>query len=296
MKAYLQEFFELFAYPEEARTALEQAYDAIAAQGALKDEFEALLQHYEKDKNCDFRLILDPMDIVSDRAGIHRYTGRLLLQICMCGTLKEYYREEGVDEQIWYFSVQDLKWKMIECKCVHDIWGTFLDTWFQGFFRMTRFCFEKLEFELVPFGRNYEKNGVVLTPESIVAKTHIPRTGTKLDKESKNRSYEMAAKFFRERYHLDPVVFVCGSWFLFPRNKEVLSPESNLYAFISDYDVIQHWEYEDYSQVWRLFDRNYEGDVDKLPQDTSLRRAYADWIRKGIRTGAGYGVYVFQPR
>lgn len=272
---------------------MEQAYDAIVAQRSLKTEFEALLQCYASDKNCSFIQVLDRMDQLSDLAGIHRYTGRLLLQICMCGIMKKYYLKEGVDEQIWYFSVQDLKWKMIECKCIYNIWGTFLDTWFQGYFQMTRFGFEKLQFELVPFGRNYEKNGVVLTPESMVIKTHIPRTGTKLDRESKNKSYELAATFYRERYGLDPVVFVCGSWLLFPRNKEVLSPESNLYAFISDFDIIQHWEYEDYSQVWRLFDVNYEGNVDKLPQDTSLRRTYADWIRKGIKTGAGYGVYVF---
>ena len=31
-----------------------------------------------------------------------------------------------------------------------------------------------------------------------------------------------------------------------------------------------------------------------MPQNTSLRRAYADWIRKGEKTGCGYGVYVYK--
>jgi hypothetical protein len=38
----------------------------------------------------------------------------------------------------------------------------------------------------------------------------------------------------------------------------------------------------------------YKGNVDELPQDTSLRRAYAEWIRNGEPTGWGYGVFVYQ--
>ena len=58
--------------------------------------------------------------------------------------------------------------------------------------------------------------------------------------------------------------------------------------------MIEQKEYDNYNQVWRLFDKKYEGDVDLLPQDSSFRRAYADWIRKGIKTGCGYGVYIWK--
>ena len=80
---------------------------------------------------------------------------------------------------------------------------------------------------------------------------------------------------------------------LYPKNLEVLSENANLRQFVSDYDIIEWQPYRDYSEVWRLFDRNFEGDVDKLPQDSSLRRAYADWIRSGLPTGWGCGVYVY---
>lgn len=104
---------------------------------------------------------------------------------------------------------------------------------------------------------------------------------------------KMAADFFKDEFKDRPIVFVCWSWLLFPRNKEVLSESSNLYAFVSDFDVFFSEEYPDYSEVWRLFDVNYDGNVDHLPQNTSLRRAYADWIRNGVKTGFGYGVYVY---
>lgn len=158
---------------------------------------------------------------------------------------------------------------------------------------MSRFAIGKLQFELVPFEEKYEKDGVVLTPESTVINVHIPRTGTKLDRESQLAAYEHAAAFFKERYHLEQIAFVCHSWLLFPRNKEVLLPQSNLYAFISDFDIIKQGEFETYEEVWRLFDMNYNGEVEKLPQNTSFRRAYADWIRKGEKTGWGFGVKIY---
>ena len=177
----------------------------------------------------------------------------------------------------------------MECKSVYDIWGTFVPIWYKGFYQMKRFGFGKLQFEVVPFGRNYEKGGVVLTPDSRVINVHIPRTGTRLDWESLRESYRKAKEFYHQ-----PPAFVCHSWLLFPRNKEVLSPQSNLFSFLADYEIIEQGFYDDYKEVWRLFDVNYNGDVEQLPQDTSLRRAYANWIRNKEKTGWGFGVFVNQ--
>ena len=157
---------------------------------------------------------------------------------------------------------------------------------------MQRFAFGKLQFEEAVFGRNYEKEGIVLTPESRVIKVHIPRTGTRLDCDSLKESYKKAKEFFVN----EPMVFVCSSWLLYPRNKEILSSHSNLFAFMNDYEIIEYGCYEDYTNVWRLFDMHYNGDVEQLPQNTSLRRAYADWIRKGEKVGWGFGVYVYKEK
>lgn len=294
MREYLKEFFATFTYPAEAALELTQAYETVVGKEECKAEFEALLKAYDENKNCDFAGFLNSMTEIAEKAGIHKYTGHLLLCICLSKKLKEYYAAEGIDEKIYFDSVCDLKWKLIECKCVYDIWGSFVAPWFDRFFNVTRFAIGKLQFETIPFEHNYEKNGVVLTPESIVINVHIPRTGTRLERESQLEAYKQAASFFKEKYQLEHVVFVCHSWLLFPKNKEILSPQSNLYAFISDFDIIEHAESDDYGEVWRLFDKNYEGDVEKLPQDSSFRRAYADWIRKGVKTGWGFGVIVYE--
>lgn len=292
MKEYLALFFEEFGYPAQACTVLMGAFDKTSVDASLKSAFETILRRYANDKNMDYSQAFQEMKEISACAGIHEYTGNLLLLICLSKTLREYYQEEGIEDQIWYTSMCDLKYKLDECKCVYDIWGTFVPWWYDGFFNMTRFGFEKLQFEIRPFGHHYEKNGIVLTPDSRVLNIHIPRTGGKLDPESVQKSYELSAQFFKERYQVEPAVFVCNSWLLFPRNKEVLSPDSNLYSFISGFDILEVAESENYSEVWRLFDTMYDGDVEKLPQDTSLRRAYAEWIRKGEKIGGAYGVHI----
>ena len=108
------------------------------------------------------------------------------------------------------------------------------------------------------------------------------------------RAYKRGSEFFKDAFGDNPMVFVCYSWLLFPRNKEVLSEQSNLYLFMSDYDVYEYGEYKDYSQVWRLFDMQYDGNVEHLPQNTSLRREYAEWIRTGQKMGWGKGVFVYK--
>lgn len=291
MRQYLDDFFELFSYPEESRKALMYAYNCIELDSKLLKEFNSLLEEYSADKNCDFRGMLNSMSDISANAGIHVYEGNLLLLVCLSKKLKEYYAEDKIDQQIWFTSMCDLKWKLDECRCVYGIHGTFVPGWYAGFFRMERFGFGKLQFEVISFKADYRSAELTLTPDSRVINVHIPRTGEKLDRESQRWAYGEAVKFFREREHLEKTVFVCHSWLLFPRNREVLSPQSNLYLFLSDYDIAEQGLNDDYSEVWRLFDVNYEGDVDKLPQNTSLRRAYADWIRKGQKTGWGYGVF-----
>ena len=184
MREYLAMFFEEFGYPEEARETLISAYDAVCASAETGNRFEALLKMYEDDVNCDMNRMIDEAGAIAEAAGVHEYTMKLLLFICMSRTLREYYRAEGLDEEIWHTCMLDLKYKLIECRLVHGVWGSFVAGWFVGFFRLTRFGFGKLQFELIPFGRHYRREGFKLLPESNVVNIHIPRTGGRLDGES----------------------------------------------------------------------------------------------------------------
>lgn len=290
MRSYITEFLSEYDYPEQAREVLLSAYDAVGSSSA----FSSLLEEYENSYRLDYAAILDRMKDISASSGIHEYTGALLLLICYSRQLKEYYKAEDLSPEIYKASVFDLKYKLTECKCIKNIWGSFAASWQTGFFDLTRLAFGRLQFEIRDFKAEYHKDGLSLTPGSKVINVHIPRTGGRLDEESRKASYAMAAEFFAGRYAMDPIVFHCNSWLLFPKHRQIMKEGSNLLAFIRDYELYQSGEYEDYDQIWRLFDMDYTEDHSKLPADTSLRRAYIKMMDAGEKTGWGKGIYLYK--
>lgn len=295
MQAYLQYFLEEVAFPEEARGELTAALDKVLANTETAEKFNGLLAQYDEKLLCDYGQMLAEMKEISALAGVHEYTGALLLPICLTKRAKAYYQEKGYDEKIWKTTFSDLRYKAEECKLCHNVWGTNAGTWFAKFFHLCGFGFEKLQFHFSEFGnysagKAYTFNGREFLPSTKVIAVHIPRTGTPLDKEGKERAYQQAKAFFNEHFWQGEVLFFCRSWLLFPKHKEILNPASNLYSFIDDFTLIDSGEYPDYSQLWRLMDGNYT-DWRDMPQKTSLQRAYVEMVKKGEKTGWGFGYF-----
>ncbi len=287
---YLEEFFRVYDYPAEAVTVLNRAYKVLVADS----DFRALLKAYDDNMYCDVSDLVVRMKAVSANCGIHEYTGCLVLLICLTRRLKAYYIQNKLPLSVFYDSMADLKYKLTECKLVKHVWGTFVGEWFKGFFELTRFGFDRLQCEYFHLSRTVTVNGVTVTPDTPLIMVHIPRSGKRLDRENRIKSYLMAKDFFTERgYIKDNAVFYCESWLLFPKNLAMLKPTSNLYGFIKDYTLIDSGFYDTYGKMaWRLFDCEFES-VDKLPADTSFRRAYIRLFQSGEKAGFGEGLFMF---
>ncbi|MBQ8356769.1 MAG: DUF5596 domain-containing protein [Clostridia bacterium] len=293
MHAYLNDFFELLDYPAQAREVFTLAYRKICASAKAAPRLAALLNRYSENKDLDYPAAIREAGELGEQAGVLPYTTHALLFICLSKRLREYYREQGIDDTIWQNSMLDLKYKAVECYLLHGVWGTFVAQWNKGFFNMTRFALGRLQFEIRPFGFTYEKNGVILTPDSPVLNTHIPRSEAPLSRESVLDAYRQAAAFFRPWLGDAPVAFFCSSWLLFEKHTEMLKPTSNIRRFIGDFDVVEAGNYEDYFETWRLFDKFYTGNPDDMPADSSLRRAYIALMKQGKSTGWGKGVFLY---
>lgn len=292
MRSYIKQFMVDFEYPTEAAECLLSAYDHF--QEKAKVEFDALISTYESDSNCDYDALIKQVDALSLPCGVHTYTAQLLLFICFSRKAKELYLAKGIDEQIWHDSMLDLKWKLFECKEVYDIWGSFVANWFPRFFIPDRFALGRLQFEIIPYEWTpYEKNGVSIQKGDKVINVHIPRTGTGIRREVLDDAYARAAEFFKDEFKDKPVVFVCNTWLLYPGNKEFIPEKSNLRAFMENYDIVKFRDDPKRGWLWRLFD-TMEQNPDRLPADTSLRRAYINRIKAGGLTGSGSGVYIYQ--
>ena len=287
MRDYLLHFLREYDYPTDAQDVILSSYDRILAH--RESDFSALISEYEASYNVDYDAALERMKVISESSDVHEYTGALILLLAYTRGLSRYYEEQGIAHEIYRNTVLDLKYKLDECRCVKGVWGSFVAKWFAGFFKLERFALGRLQFEVIDFGAEYDKNGLTLHPDSKVLNVHIPRTGGRLDHTSVLDSYRLAADFFKDKIG-ERAVFVCNSWLLFPRHRYMLKATSNLLAFMNDYDVFTFGEYSGYGEVWRLFDVEYDGDPGSLPADTSLRRAYVDLISHGEKTGWGKGV------
>ena len=290
MREYLMTFMRECEYPEAAISELLTAYARICARRGV--ELSELISEYDNNNHTDYKIIEDKIKQIATESEVHEYTASLILLLCYTKRLREYYREVGIDDAIFRATVLDLRYKLDECKCVYGIWGTFVLYWFWGFFRLERFALGRLQFEIVSFGADHTVDGIALTPDTRVLNVHIPRTQERLDHASVLESYRLAADFYRPILG-DKIAFVCSSWLLFPRHREMLREGANLLDFMNDYDVYASGEYQGYGEVWRLFDRAYDGDVSHLPDNTSLRRAYVGLIERGEKTGWGKGVFIY---
>lgn len=290
MREYLLNFFERFEYDAEDAAYLLGVYDRVMDNETSADLWGRALALYEDNLACDYKEILHLADEAARLLHLHEYTTELLIFICMSRRLKAEYEARGIDDGIFDNSMLDLKYKLEECKAVKGIVGSFVASWFVGFFNLTRVALGRLQFEMVNFNHSYEKDGVLLTPESRVINVHIPRTMTPLTPVSCDEAFGRAKAFFAKETG-EVCAFVCSSWLLYPEHERMLSHESNVYKFMKRFDMIRSGTSKDRGDLWRLFDTD-EKRWDRLPADTSLRRAYVEQLKKGGQVGWGHGVFI----
>ena len=292
-KGYLTEFMRDFDFPDEAQSSASDALDKIFAVPECRGVLENVCRLYEKNREFDWSAAIDSAARLAELSSQNVFTVNLVVLVLLTEISKKHYTAEGVSEEIWRQNFKDLRYKCAECKLVKGVHGIFCPGWYDRFFNVTRFSFGKLQFETNDFGHEYSKNGLSLLPEDRVIYVHIPRTGEKLYPADVDDACLNASAFYKKKYGFERIVFVCHSWLLYPLNKQLLSANSNLYSFISRFDIIEEGESADYKDAWRLFDVEYNGDPEELPRDTSFRKAYYQRIKNREPLGWGFGVWIY---
>ena len=295
MIEYVLSFMDELGFDKEAVASLSADIEKIYANEDAKALFAGAVDDYERDIHSNYTELREAAKRAGEIVGVHAYSAELLLFICFSKHLRELYRLRCISDRIWFDSMSDLKWKLWECKAVKGIWGSFVAGWFPGFFNLTRFALGRLQFEIVAFDGEYEKDGKKLKKGDKVINVHIPRTLTPLDKESRDDAYAQAAEFFKNMIDGAPIAFVCSSWLLYPEAEKILPAHSNIRGFMADYDMIRSKTSGEgeYGDMWRLFDMDFTGDLNDYPEDSSLRRAYKKFLLDGNRTGSGCGVFFY---
>ena len=292
---YVKYVCERYEYPEGSFEALEKAYGAITGNASAEKLFFKWISAYESDAidSEDWAAFLSESAEAARLCGECEYTVKLLILILMSPHMRELYIRAGIDEEIFYDSLGDLKWKLLECIRMHGVVGTFVAHWHILFYQMRIFSLGRLQFEVKKFGREFSVCGVDLHSDTTVIGVHIPSSG-RLVRSEYLESYARAEKFFSHLFPDGKTVLICNSWLLFPEHKVMLPETSGIRIFAEDYSVVEANYAKPLARPWPIFYEKKNAPADELPTNTSLERAYAERYKKGLPSGSALGVIIYK--
>ena len=295
---HIKKVMDKVEFPEEAKACFNRIFDRIRKEADLRKEYYALLNEYLY-KEPDMKLgdSLDKVTKLAVEYGENQYTMHMAFILSCTPRMYELYEEEGIDEEIYWEGLLDLRAKLLECMECKGVPGTFVGGWFNGWFRLTRFALGRFQYEPISynFGKAVELPcGETLLPGNPIANMHIPSTGVPLTDEVRNASYKKAYDFLSKRFKTNKVFLCCSSWLLFGKHTEFLPENSNILKFMGDFHLTTSVEKETFGDCWRLFGKYAEGEVKDLPENNSLRRAYKKWLLDGKKTGSGWGCMLIE--
>lgn len=290
MRQYLYQFMNTHHWPQEASDSILEYYDIFTSRENCRNVLFKWTELYKDQIEIDFLRANREIASEAKAAGLGVYEAQLLLYLCFSRYLPSHYMHAGLPAEVCVSSLDDLKWKALECHKIYGVWGSFVADWFPRFFMLTRFTLGRLQFEEISFPEDYPAQGVMWPQNAgLVLNTHIPSAGP-LEHESCLRSYRLAADFWEKYFRRTSPVICCFSWLLYPAHEKFLPENSNILKFQRDFEVYKAWQDEEYKDLWRIFGCMYDGRVQYLPEDTSLRRAYKKWIEGGNLPGGGKGI------
>ena len=82
--------------------------------------------------------------------------------------------------------------------------------------------------------------------------------------------------------------YLCHSWLLYPKLKEVLSEKSNILQFQKYFQIVDV-DFEEKEAEWRIFGR-LEKNPKKYPESTTLQKNAKSYLQSGKKLGNGLGV------
>ncbi len=293
MHNYIVTFCNEIHFPEEAIQELLRNYNELKTKENYFNQFNELVEAFKQYNRKDKNDIFSKLDEIAKLSGLHNYSVHMLYLIALSIYTKKLYEEKNISLEIYLDSMSDLRAKLMECKELHGVWGTCVGWWEIDLFNLGLIALGRLQFELIPYQGEYTSGIHSLKQGDIVINVHIPSLGPLLYDDCK-ASFKKAAFYFKDYFKDKPVVFVCHSWLLYPEHREFLPTNSNILKFMSFFDITSSEISENKSDLWRIFYKDWEKEPKDLPRNTSIQRAYADWLMQGNSIGTGSGVLFYE--
>lgn len=293
-KKYIDSFMSVHNFPDESVKYIDGLFDKISSNPENAKRLNRICNLYMYPKAHGIKRTLEALKKYSESVGVNEYSADLLFWILCSQLLEKRYERKGIDKQIFFDSMEDIKYKMKECMDCEEVCGVFTGDWHHEFFSFDRFAIGRFQYQKSHMSADYKmKNGRVFKENKRCLALHIPSSGVSLTDDVRYDSYKKAYKFLKYYYKSDLMVIRCGSWLLYDRQPEFLPATSNVLKFLNDFDIISNTEHEGFPSGWRLFGKDSDLPYEQLPENFSLRKAYKQWLIKEGKTGDGTGIIVF---
>ena len=284
--SFIRSFLTCYSFPDECVNPLIEAAEKLENNAAFckalnayesgaihtQKEFSAVLAELQQDTDCND-------------------TTEFLLFLLSMKALRVRYEESGLPIASYDGVAGDLRSKLLECRKVKGTWGSFVASWFIGFFTLDRFVFGRLQYELISMPACISADGKLCFQGEPAVNMHIP-SGCPLVREEVRSSMKEAARFYAAYFPNGSVLFTCNSWLLFPGHYQMLPETSGIRQFMDEFTLVCTGIFKpgDEDDLWRVFNTFDTDDLSELPQNTSLQRGYVRWLREGRPIGYGIGI------
>lgn len=291
---FLKLMMEKNAFPQEAREELERCFNVLSNK--YSTEFLAAVEKLKAD-SYDTVPVADDVMQLSQNSGVHVHSLWMLILIQTAKTTFAEYAARGIDENIYWDTFTDLRYKLMECKGVHGVWGNASPAWARTFFTCDIFKLGRLEFQNCPYyfevPYNFGNISLFKGCEVPVKAIHIPAAPESFGYEARMESYRKAYEFFCPQLGGAPMVCTCSSWLLYPEYKNILPASSNIVSFMGDFDIIDFSEQEKFLDAWRIFGADHGKPASELPEKTSMQRIFKQHLMNGGKIGRACGILIF---
>lgn len=292
---HIKTLLKKISLPEEAVKVLSDVEARLDSDESFAKRFDKVAHDYMS-SNLEINAAVSAIAQIAQDFGENVFTLNFVFLINNSEELLKRYREQSISDKIYWRTMDDLRCKLLECRECEGVYGTFVPSWFNGFFRMTRFALGRFQYEMSEFnceGGYTTRSGHFLEHGSPIVNFHIPSSGISLTDEVRYDSYRRAFDFLNDKFNGGPVIFCCGSWLLYPAHEFFLPKGSNILRFMHDFEIVRSRETDEFNNAWRVFGRYANLPYNELPRNTSLRKAYANWLESGNKAGDGYGIFIF---
>ncbi len=212
--------------------------------------------------------------------GVDKDCMKMLACQLVCASLAlEKYRAKKIPNKIFYDTMKCFSRFVEECHKKTGLFAFDRGWWTYRQLSMVLFRLGELEYELLSVDG---KKKVSL---------HIP-SDANITPDCIDGSLACARKFLADFYpdYMDSP-FVCESWLMSPRLKELLEEDSNILAFQKRFDITSY-DAQDIDFIEWIFKTNPNKDCDysALPETTSLQKKTKKMLLEGSFLGCGVGL------